>query len=237
MRFMSETKLHELLPKISVVVPTYKSLRWIASYIDELCAEIQNNFSDYEILVVNDYCGDEKLITLLQKKQSENAKVKVIFCSERIGQQQATWLGIKQAQNDLVVTIDDDGEYPPSQILKLCNKWKETKCELVYGIPKTLKQEGIKILLYKLYLYNLQRKGEARKSSFRLISSSLLSKIKNSIELMPNMDVFFESLNTPTAYQIVSYTPKKGSRYNLWDYFRLLWIAVTYKARLQHSKQ
>lgn len=213
---------------ISVVVPTYNSSEWITSFLEELQNALSETFLTYEIIVVNDNINDETFTTL--QKFSENVHYKILLCDKRLGQHQATWTGIRQASGEVIITIDDDGEYLPNQIEVLYQQWKTSGSDIVYGIPNVLKKGGVKMVLYKLYLYNLKRLGENRKSSFRLLSSNFLKKCCLARRDMVNIDKHLLCYNPKISYSSVNYLPGDRGRYTLFDYIRALYLAATYKS-------
>jgi undecaprenyl-phosphate 4-deoxy-4-formamido-L-arabinose transferase len=51
------------------------------------------------------------------------------------GQHNALLCGIRTANHDVIVTLDDDLQHPPEEISKLLSRLKEG-CDLVYGVPE-----------------------------------------------------------------------------------------------------
>jgi glycosyltransferase involved in cell wall biosynthesis len=211
---------------LSVVLPTYNSANWIIDFLNVVDNYLNENYKRYEIIVVDDCSSDETKGSL---KCVKNENVHVYTNNKREGQHFTTWLGIKMAKGDIVVTIDDDGEYLPNQIGILYQEWLESNCDVVYGIPNSLKRGGLKIFFYKLYLANLRRRKENRKSSFRLISRSFLDKCNFEIYNVMNIDKYFETLNVKNTYVVVAYCAGNRGRYSLFDYLKALFIATTYK--------
>lgn len=213
---------------ISVVIPTYNSAVWIYNFLHNVDAYLSQFYYRYEIIIVDDCSSDKTLVEL--NKFQKNSSIYVYSNAKRKGQHFSTWVGIKKTRGEIVVTIDDDGEYFPDQIGVLYQEWQGVKCDVVYGIPNSLKRGGLKIFLYKLYLANLKRTKENRKSSFRLISRTFLDKCNFEIYNVMNLDKYFETLNVKNTFTVVVYCAGNRGRYSLIDYMKALYIAVTYKS-------
>lgn len=116
--------------KISIIIPVHNEEGNINPLLDELTAELFNNFIDFEIIVVDDGSKDNTK-NELQNYNSE--KLKTVFLEENVGQSAALFSGIKIAQNEIIVLMDGDMQYNPSDIPKLYRKLiKDVK--LVSGI-------------------------------------------------------------------------------------------------------
>ena len=95
------------------------------------------------------------------------------------GQHNATLCGIRHASGNLIITLDDDLQTPPSEISKLIALHEATDCELAYGIYPQKKHSWFRNLGSKLlkrlfrYLVNGIRDG----SSFRLLTRDLANKL------------------------------------------------------------
>jgi glycosyltransferase involved in cell wall biosynthesis len=227
---MSQLSSKVKIIEISIVVPTYNSSSWITDFIQNLREVVEQKFNSFEIIVVNDG-GEEQTFSVLEK--SKKNFLKVINLENRVGQHQATWIGVLQASGKFVVTIDDDGEFPANEILTLYKQFSYTNSPIIYGIPDTLKKGTFKILMYKLYLKNLKRTGEARKSSFRLILNKLLKEADYKPDFMMNFDVYLNKLSSTNEFVNVRYTPTNRGRYSVLNYMEVLIKAMIYKQTIK----
>lgn len=218
--------------KISVVVPTYNSAEWIVPFMTELLRFMCSLSTDYEVIAVNDHSQDNTL-QLLQQLCPLFSKLRVVNLTEHKGQHTATWTGMVQASGNLIVTIDDDGEFPPDQIGVLIDSSLTGKADITYGIPNTIRQGGVKTFLYRLYLQNLAREGKKRKSSFRAISKDFMLKVNTGVKQMPNMDIYFEQFNPNINFISVFYIPGSRGRYGFWGYVKALLTAIAYRKKLE----
>lgn len=77
-----------------------------------------------EILLINDGSSDRSW--QIAKELAENySNVTAINLLKNYGQHTAILCGINHAKGDFLITMDDDLQNPPSEIIKLCNKINE----------------------------------------------------------------------------------------------------------------
>jgi undecaprenyl-phosphate 4-deoxy-4-formamido-L-arabinose transferase len=121
---------------ISVVIPVYNSESILPKLITRLKKSLQSICSNYEILLINDGSQDESWDSI-QKITVENKQVRGVNLRRNYGQHNALLCGIRLAQYDVIITMDDDLQHPPEEIHKLVEKLNEGY-DVVYGIPEKL---------------------------------------------------------------------------------------------------
>lgn len=117
---------------ISVVIPLYneeESLPELYAWIERVMTE--NKFS-YEVIFINDGSTDSswQVITDLSKKHE---CVKGIKFRRNYGKSPALYCGFKEAQGDVVITMDADLQDSPDEIPGLYKMIKEDGFDLVSG--------------------------------------------------------------------------------------------------------
>lgn len=121
-----------MMIKISVVIPCYYSENTITELVEETVRELKSldNYS-FEFILVNDGSEDKTFekIRLLSEKYSF---VTGVDLAKNCGQHNAILAGMKLAQGDYILGMDDDFQTHPSQIYKLINKLEEGY-DIVYG--------------------------------------------------------------------------------------------------------
>lgn len=103
----------------SVVVPVYNSEKTL----DELYTRVKNAFEntikeDFELILVDDFSKDRSY-SVMEKLHDEDARVKIVQLAKNCGQHNALLCGFSLVSGDYVVTIDDDLQHPPEEIIKL----------------------------------------------------------------------------------------------------------------------
>jgi len=117
---------------ITVVVPLYneeESLPELYSWIARVMKE--NNFS-YEVIFVNDGSTD-KSWDVIKNLSKESNTVKGIKFRRNYGKSPALYCGFKEAQGDVVITMDADLQDSPDEIPELYRMIKEDGYDLVSG--------------------------------------------------------------------------------------------------------
>lgn len=113
------------MQKISYVIPCYQSTQTIESVVDEVQQTMnrQIDFS-YEIILVND-CSPDNLWPLLLSIAEKNPSVKCIRLAKNFGQHAALMAGFHYAVGDIIISLDDDGQTPADEAMKLVAKINE----------------------------------------------------------------------------------------------------------------
>ncbi|MBR2029204.1 MAG: glycosyltransferase family 2 protein [Oscillospiraceae bacterium] len=117
---------------ISYVIPCYRSEQTIGGVVADIKKTITENTDyGYEIILVND-CSPDGVYSVLQQLAAEDGNVKVINLAKNFGQHSALMAGLNRAKGDVVVCLDDDGQTPPSESLKLIDALGEN-VDVVYA--------------------------------------------------------------------------------------------------------
>lgn len=117
---------------ISFVIPCYRSEKNIEAVIAEIENTMQKR-SDilYEIVLVND-CSPDNTWKTISGIALENDKVTAINLAKNFGQHSALMAGYTQTKGDIVVSLDDDGQTPVSDVFLLLDALDENT-DVVYA--------------------------------------------------------------------------------------------------------
>ena len=118
-------------PIISVVVPVYRS----SGILPELVKRISLSLADidHEIILADD-CSPDESWKVIKSLAQNLGNVHGIRLGKNAGQFMTTLAGISKARGKYIVTIDDDLEYDPEDILKLYSKINSGDYYLVFGM-------------------------------------------------------------------------------------------------------
>lgn len=113
------------MKKVSFVIPCYRSEKTLEGVIAEIKSTMEKlNQYIYEIILVNDSSPDNTWKTI-EKLSSENRNIIGINLSKNFGQHAALMAGMREAEGDYVVCLDDDGQTPANEVDKLLNALDE----------------------------------------------------------------------------------------------------------------
>jgi undecaprenyl-phosphate 4-deoxy-4-formamido-L-arabinose transferase len=163
------------MESISIVIPYFKS-----KMIEDLLSRIDQCLSEkfiYEILIVDDSESDIHW-KILEELSSKFENVQFLQLSKNFGQHNALLAGISKAQNEFIVTLDDDLQNPPEEIPRLLAELINSNLDLVYGVPNRIEQKisrRISAYLIRFILVKLLGVKSARYvSSYRIFRNILL---------------------------------------------------------------
>lgn len=125
---------------ISVVIPVYRSAESLPELIAELADKLPELADRFEVLLIDDGSPDDSW-RVIQQLAETHAFVRGITLMRNYGQHNALLCGIRAARNEVIVTMDDDLQHPPSQIRRLLEKLDEGY-DVVYGAPER-EQHGL----------------------------------------------------------------------------------------------
>ena len=135
---------------ISVVIPLYnedESLPELYDWIERVMA--QNAFS-FEVIFVNDGSTDHSW-DVITELAARSEHVKGIKFRRNYGKSPALYCGFKEAQGDVVITMDADLQDSPDEIPELYRMIKEEKYDLVSGYKQKRHDPLSKTLPTKLF--------------------------------------------------------------------------------------
>ncbi len=123
------------LPRgLSVVVPVYRSEAILPELVERLKAVLSRITPDYELVLVNDSSPDRSW-DVISELAERHPWIHPINLMRNYGQHNALLCGIRAAQYDVIVTMDDDLQHPPEEIPKLLALLPQG-FDVVYGTPE-----------------------------------------------------------------------------------------------------
>jgi len=128
------------MKNISVIIPVYNSSPMLEKLVQRIGAELPNLSKEFEVILINDGSLDNswQVITELQTRYPWMIGINLM---RNYGQHNALLCGIRLAQYEYTITMDDDLQHPPEEIGKLISKLDEG-FDVVYGYPEQ-EQHGV----------------------------------------------------------------------------------------------
>jgi glycosyltransferase involved in cell wall biosynthesis len=115
----------------SVVIPVYNSEQIVATTIDRTVAFFESRGFSYELILVNDGSTDHSW-DLLKRAATHYPHVYAANLLRNYGQHNANLCGFRRATGDYVITMDDDLQNPPEEIIHLIER-AMTGPDVVFG--------------------------------------------------------------------------------------------------------
>ncbi len=124
----------------SILIPVYNSAEGLPRLVAELEHWLPGLGLDYEVLLVNDGSRDGSWHAISEVARTR-PWLRGINLMRNYGQHNALLCGIRAVRGDVIVTMDDDLQNPPSEIAAMLAKLNEGY-DVVYGKPRK-EQHGL----------------------------------------------------------------------------------------------
>lgn len=199
-------------PLISIVVPCYNSAPWLTELADQVHDVMTENQWNYELILVHDASGPETW-SAISKIAQARPEVRGIDLMFNTGQYRATLCGIEQAAGDIIITMDDDLQHPPSQLPAIINALQDDEsADCVFG-SFDRKRHGLLRNLgtaFMSWMFRIAYKKpkHVRQTTFRAMRRSLVSTILEFSTVNPNINpLIFQS-----SSRVISVTVEHAER-------------------------
>ncbi len=125
--------------KYSIIIPVYNEEENVPTLHKEIVETMSPLQQEYEIIFIDDGSSD-KTIQALQAL----TPVTIVELRKNFGQTAAMDAGIKQASGEIIITLDGDGQNPPSEIPKVLETMEQGNYDVVSGWRKNRKDPLLK---------------------------------------------------------------------------------------------
>jgi glycosyltransferase involved in cell wall biosynthesis len=120
-----------MTPALSFVIPLYNC----AATIEPLVRDIEQLTIEggHEIVLVNDGSADATTAVCRELVRTARIPVTLVEHARNFGEHNAVLTGWRHARGTHVVNLDDDGQNPPSEAVRLWQHARETDLDVVFG--------------------------------------------------------------------------------------------------------
>lgn len=202
--------------KFSVVVPVYNSEKSLAELYERVAAVFEKMNTSFEVIFINDYSRDSSYAVLRDIHKAHPGTTTVIDLLRNYGQHNALMCGFNYARGEYIITIDDDLQNPPEEIVGMYEKLEAEKFDVVFGIPKVKQHKSYKnlgsLMVRKLNRKIFNMKDKLRFSSFRIIRKEIVNEIKTIRTPYPYISGMLLTITTAVGnYEVEHRTRQYGS--------------------------
>ena len=117
-------------PGLSIVVPVYRGAGTIGRLVDALSA--LRPACGLEIVLVNDGSPDDSAAVCRDLLASVRVPLIYIEHARNFGEHNAVMTGLRHASGDFVITMDDDLQNPPEEVVRLYDHARLNDWDVVY---------------------------------------------------------------------------------------------------------
>jgi undecaprenyl-phosphate 4-deoxy-4-formamido-L-arabinose transferase len=118
-------------PALSFVIPLYNSAETIAAVVHEI--ESLAIAGGHEIVLVNDGSRDDTAEVCRELLRTARGPMTYVEHARNFGEHNAVLTGWRHASGAYVVNLDDDGQQPPTEAVRLWEEARAGRLDVVYG--------------------------------------------------------------------------------------------------------
>lgn len=222
-------------PKYSVVIPVYNSAAMLPELIERLDRFFAAHPYRHEYILVNDASPDGSWEVLCRLRSGRD-DMTLIDLMRNYGQHSAVFCGLEHATGDYVITMDDDLQNPPEEIIHLIRKAEEGY-DAVFGLFHVKMHHPVRRLGSQLVGWlNARLFGKPADlvlSNFRILRREVVDamcEVRTSFPYIPGLilQAGHDFANVPVAHHP---RPVGESNYGVRAVARLVWrIVFNYSA-------
>lgn len=164
---------------ISIVIPIFNSEKNIFNLVNNII-KIFKEFN-FEIILVNDNSQDSSHEVCTKVSEEHSSFVTYLKLSKNVGEHNAVMAGLKFAEGDWILIMDDDFQTTPEEGLKLAKYAINNNYLVVYGSYKSKKHNFFRNLGSKINDLTanliLNKPKNLYLNSFKCISQKLVKEI------------------------------------------------------------
>jgi glycosyltransferase involved in cell wall biosynthesis len=115
---------------LSIVIPVYNGADSIGELVEALQSlEVPGG---HEIVLVNDCSPDASLAECRRLQAKATVPITVVNLARNFGEHNAVMAGLREARGRHVITMDDDLQNPPGEVLRLLAHAQKTDKDVIY---------------------------------------------------------------------------------------------------------
>ena len=120
-----------MAPALSFVIPLYNSAATIASLVHDI--ETLQVEGGHEVILVNDGSADATTAVCRDLVRTARVPITLVEHARNFGEHNAVLTGWRHAQGSYIVNLDDDGQNPPGEAVRLWQHASREGLDVVFG--------------------------------------------------------------------------------------------------------
>jgi glycosyltransferase involved in cell wall biosynthesis len=216
-------------PHLSIVIPLYNAAANLPALHQEISAlQVEGG---HELILVNDGSRDETEAVALKLTRESQLPMTFLSLSRNFGEHNAVLAGLRAVTGRYAITMDDDLQNPPSEVLKLLAAAEAERRDVVFGIYDRKEhawwRNAGSWLTNVIADFVVEKPRKLYLCSFRCLSRFVVDEVVKSRTPYPYIDglIFQVTQNVGTVRVRHVERTQGSSGYNLRKLFRL-WISM-----------
>ncbi len=211
---------------IDLIVPVYNESDRMVRHVEEMMQAIQQAGYRPHVVLVDDGSRDDtwRVVEMLGERYEE---VEGVRLSRNFGKDNAIFAGMRYTCGEAVVTIDSDGQHPPSLIPALLEAWRDGAL-VVHAVKRERKGEAlgmrIRAAVFNYVMSRLMNSDQTGASDYKLLDRRVVEVLRqhetsNAIYRFSVANLGFPSANVPM-------NTGPADRPSRWHFLGLFQVAI-----------
>ena len=198
-------------PSLSFVVPLYNSVATIAGLVHEI--EQLAIEGGHEIVLVDDGSADGTVALCRDLVRTTKVPLTLVEHSRNFGEHNAVLTGWRHARGTYVVNLDDDGQNPPAEAVRLWQYAMQEQLDVVFGHYE-VKQHSVwrnlgSWLTTRMTDWALDKPRGFYLSSFRCVSGFVTRQVASYVGPYPYLDGLLLQVTQRIGSLAVRHEPRR----------------------------